>query len=136
MSLSTCCIKVQMENIPDFADLGDVLQLVDREENKKEKAICEESLLEFVSYVWPVIEPSIPFIRGWAIKAICEHLQAVTEGKIRRLLINVPPGFSKSTITSVCWPAWEWGPKNRPSTRFICASYSCLLYTSPSPRDS
>jgi hypothetical protein len=34
----------------------------------------------------------------------------VTEGRINRLLINVPPGSSKSLIVSVMWPAWEWGP--------------------------
>ena len=54
----------------------------------------ENSLIEFASYVWPVVEPAIPFIRGWAIEAIAEDLEAVTYGHIRRLLINVPPGFT------------------------------------------
>src|SRR5262249_33742155 len=43
---------------------------------------------------------------------------------IRRLLINVPPGFTKSTLVGVMWPAWEWGPRDMPATRYICASYS------------
>lgn len=84
----------------------------------------EDSLIEFVSYVWPVVEPAIPFIRGWAIEAIADHLQAVTKGHIKRLLINVPPGFSKSLLTDVFWPAWEWGPQNKPHYRYVCASYS------------
>lgn len=84
----------------------------------------ESSLIEFVDYVWPVVEPAIPFIRGWAIEAIAEHLQAVTDGYIKRLLINVPPGFSKSLLTDVFWPAWEWGPRNLPHYRYVCASYS------------
>ena len=54
----------------------------------------EDSLIEFAQYVWPVVEPAIPFVRGWAIEAIAEHLEAVTKGHIRRLLINVPPGFT------------------------------------------
>lgn len=93
------------------------LELAEREQ-------YEESLIDFAGYVWPVVEPAIPFIRGWAIQAIAEHLEAVSYGHIRRLLINVPPGFSKSLMTDVFWPAWEWGPLNRPHLRYICASYS------------
>lgn len=87
----------------------------------------ESSLIEFVDYMWPVVEPAIPFIRGWPLSAIAEHLQAVTDGQIRRLLINVPPGFSKSLLTDVFWPAWEWGPKNKPWYRYVCAAYSSHL---------
>lgn len=90
----------------------------------QEREKYEGSLIEFAEYVWPVIEPAIPFIRGWAIEAIAEHLEYVTYGHIKRLLINVPPGFTKSLFTDVFWPAWEWGPKNMPWTRYVCASYS------------
>jgi predicted phage terminase large subunit-like protein len=85
---------------------------------------AEGSLMDFAEYVWPVCEPAIPFIKGWALEAICEHLEAVTYGQIRRLLINVPPGFTKSLMTDVFWPAWEWGPRNMPHLRYVCASYS------------
>jgi len=91
---------------------------------KLEARAMEGDLLPFVRYVWPVVEPAIPFVEGWAITAIAEHLQAVTKGEIRRLLINVPPGFTKSLMTNVFWPAWEWGPQNRPWYRYVCASYS------------
>jgi len=91
---------------------------------RMEKVRAESRLIEFAEYVWPVVEPAIPFIRGWAIEAIAEHLEAVTHGHIKRLLINVPPGFTKSLMTDVFWPAWEWGPRNMPWTRYVCASYS------------
>ena len=84
----------------------------------------EGKLIDFAGYVWPVVEPAIPFIRGWAIEAIADHLQAVTDGSIKRLLMNVPPGFTKSLMTDVFWPAWEWGPCNMPWLRYMCASYS------------
>src|SRR5512143_2005873 len=84
----------------------------------------EAKLIDFAEYIWPVVEPAIPFIRGWAISAIAEHLQAVTEGQITRLLMNVPPGFTKSLMTDVFWPAWAWGPRNMPWLRYVCASYS------------
>src|SRR5712671_6014588 len=93
----------------------------------EEKNRAGANLIDFCEYVWPVVEPAIPFIRGWAIEAIAEHLQAVTEGHITRLLMNVPPGFTKSLMTDVFWPAWEWGPRNMPSLRYVCASYSSHL---------
>lgn len=90
----------------------------------KERGVYEGRLIDFAEYIWPVVEPAIPFIRGWAIDAIADHLQGVTDGHIRRLLMNVPPGFTKSLMTDVFWPAYEWGPRNMPWLRYVCASYS------------
>jgi hypothetical protein len=39
---------------------------------------------------------------------IAEHLEAVTAGQIKRLLINMPPRQSKSTCVSIMWPTWVW----------------------------
>lgn len=88
------------------------------------KIDAEESLMEFIKLTWSILEPGRTFVDGWAVHAICEHLEAVTRGEIRKLLINVPPGCMKSLTTNVFWPAWEWGPKNLPSTRYVGASYS------------
>ena len=63
--------------------------------NNPSKAKAEFSLLEFTKQAWPVLEPGVQFQVGWAVEAIAEHLQAVTEGQIKRLLVNVPPGMSK-----------------------------------------
>lgn len=92
-----------------------------------DKLDAEQSLRSYIPLVWPVIEPGREFITGWAVDAICEHLQGVTDGHIRRLVINVPPGCMKSLTTDVLWPTWEWGPRNRPQTRYVCASYSEAL---------
>ncbi len=88
------------------------------------KKKAEESLYEFVKLMWPVLEPGTTFLEGWVMAEVCRHLEAVTAGKVNRLLINVPPGFCKSLITDVFWPAWEWGPKRAPHTRYVCAAYS------------
>ncbi len=77
----------------------------------------------FVREFWPVLEPFTTLKWGWALDAICEHLEAVSDGRIKRLLINVPPGMMKSLIVSVFWPAWEWGQLNRPYLRIIGTSY-------------
>ena len=87
-------------------------------------ADAEERLIDFIQLCWDVVEPGRPFVRGWAIDAIVEHLEAVHEGQIRKLLMNVPPGFMKSLTSDVFFPAWEWGPRNRPDLRYVCASYS------------
>ena len=84
-------------------------------------------LLDYITLYWDCLEPGRKFINGWAVGAICEHLQAVTDGQIRRLLMNVPPGCMKSLTTNVFWPSWEWGPRNRPDMRYVCASYSEAL---------
>jgi predicted phage terminase large subunit-like protein len=85
---------------------------------------AEAKLIDFVRLTWRVLEPAQPLIVGWAMEAICDHLEAVSKGQIRNLLINVPPGFSKSLCTNVFWPAWEWGPRDRADLRFISWSYA------------
>lgn len=55
--------------------------------------------------------------------ALADHLEATARGEITRLLINIPPGTSKSTATSVFFPAWLWGPFGWPEARFIGCSY-------------
>lgn len=87
---------------------------------------AERSLRSFIRLLWPVLEPGRKFIDGWVIGAICEHLEAISKGQITRLLINVPPGCMKS-LSLAFWPAWEWGPQNRPDLRYVCASYSEAL---------
>lgn len=87
-----------------------------------DKGDAEQTLLDFMRLFWHITDPAQPFIIGWPIEAICEHLEAVSRGDIRTLLINVPPGFSKSTAVDVFWPAWEWGPANMPFMRYVCAA--------------
>lgn len=89
-----------------------------------DQADAAESLVEYISMCWHVLEPGRTFVRGWHIDAMCEHLQAVHDGQINRLLMNVPPGFMKSMLTDVFFPTWEWGPKDCPSYRYVAASYS------------
>lgn len=88
-----------------------------------ERHLCEGSLADFVWCAWDVLEPGQPYIHGWHVDAICEHLEAITNGDLNRLLINIPPGTMKSTLVSVFWPAWEWGPKGLPHTRIIGAAH-------------
>jgi hypothetical protein len=63
---------------------------------------------------------------------MAEHLQAVADGQIRRLLINVPPRSSKTLLTSVCLPAWLWTQRLRtylkgPQVKILAGSYGHSL---------
>lgn len=82
------------------------------------------TLAGFVREAWKVLEPGRPYVHGWHIDAICEHLEAITRGDITRLLVNVPPGTMKSLLVSVFWPAWEWGPKGLAHLQYLTTSYS------------
>src|ERR1700719_1898237 len=85
----------------------------------------EESLGAFVREAWPVLEPGRRYVHGFHIDAICEFLTAVSEGRIRRLIITVPPRHMKSILTSVLWPTWWWTA--HPESRWVFASYSARL---------
>lgn len=84
-------------------------------------------LLPFIRFYWHVLEPNTPFVEDEAIRAICLHLEAVTRGEIRRLLINVPPGFAKSLIVNCFWPAWEWSAAQQPHQRYVTFAYASHL---------
>ena len=99
-------------------DLADLV----REKDRLERDACAASLAAFVRRGWRVLEPGTPYVHGHVIDAICEHLQAVTDGQITRLLITVPPGCAKSLLCSVFWPAWEWGPRGLAHHRFLSFS--------------
>lgn len=72
-----------------------------------------------------MVEPGAPYVHGAHIEVICAHLEAVTRGDIRDLLINQPPRTSKSSLIAVMWPAWEWATS--PQRQWLFASYALPL---------
>ena len=103
------------------------MQLTQADIDAVERELCKRSLAEFAKRAWRVLEPAADLKWGWALDAICMHLEAVTDGRITRLLMNVPPGSMKSLLTGVIWPAWEWGPRNMPEMRFIGTAHEETL---------
>src|SRR6516165_6989401 len=75
----------------------------------------EENLHTFLTHAWPFIDAA-QFVDGWVIDAICEHLEAVCDGEIKRLLINIPPRCLKSSLCSVAFPAWVWAQRHASPT--------------------
>lgn len=93
--------------------------------------VAEEGLRGFIPLAWHAIEGSETSYRGnWHIDAMCDHLDAVSKGEIRRLAIAVPPRSMKSITVAIMFPAYDW-IKN-PWRRFLYSSYAHNL----SMRDS
>ena len=96
-----------------------------------DRADCEDSLYTFLMNGWKYIDPA-PFAHGWPIEAVAEHLQAVVDGDIKRLIINIPPRCAKSSLTSVAFPAFTWAQRRKsdtsgPGVQFLHASYAQSL---------
>jgi predicted phage terminase large subunit-like protein len=106
---------------------------IDRQLIDIDRSDCEDSLYKFLKGAWRYIDAS-PFTDGWPIEAVAEHLQAVVDGDIKRLIINIPPRCAKSSLTSVAFPAWTWAqprqwdsPTSGPGVQFLHASYAQQL---------
>jgi predicted phage terminase large subunit-like protein len=99
---------------PELPLEGASLVDIDRE------TVRRRGLMQFVRLAWDTVDPQA-LVESWHLEEICAHLEAVSRGELRRLIINVPPGMSKSTITSVLWPAWDWIQK--PARRWMVATY-------------
>lgn len=97
---------------------------VEKEKRRREREACKH-LMGFVRRAWPIVEPGTDYVHGWHADAFSEHLEAVTNGQLKKLLINVPPGTAKSTFCCVMWPAWVWTFK--PEWRALFATYSDAL---------
>lgn len=81
---------------------------------------CRRSLAYFVRAYWPILMPGITLHWNWHLEQICNHVQGLLEEWIKKqadpsyvlkaqnLVINCPPRSLKSTIVSICAPAWMW----------------------------
>jgi hypothetical protein len=89
--------------------------------------ILQASYYKFFQEFWDVIEPE-PLVENWHIKYLCNEVQDVAERVIRRqpklydLVINIPPGETKSTLVTVMLHPWLW--IRDPTLRIISTSYS------------
>lgn len=76
----------------------------------------------FYKYVQDVILTKPTYVDGEHIRILCDHAQQVAEGKIRRLIVTLPPRHMKSTLFSEAFPAWCIG--RDPQTEVIISSYN------------
>jgi len=84
-------------------------------------ALIRHDFMAFVELSFRHLVPA-DFLPNWHLEKICEVLENCRLGRIRRLIITVPPRSLKSICASVSFPAWLLG--HNPGAQIICASYS------------
>lgn len=103
--------------------------------NKALAELCRRKFYRFVQEFWEVIIPETP-VWNWHIEYLCDELQYLNTFVVKRLpkpydlVINIPPGTTKSTIITQMYNAWVWTID--PSQRFITSSYAHALSLSHS----
>jgi len=80
------------------------------------RELAERHLSHFCEYVYTGYQ------KNWHTEILCEALEAVESGKIRFLIIEMPPRHSKSLHVSQLFPAWVMGRDE--DVPMIIASYS------------
>ena len=114
-----------MNEINKFTDfltdeeLAKVAPMLDRLTTLDDRAEKQKDFMAFVNHVWP------QFIEGRHHKVYAEKLQAVADGKIKRLIINMPPRHTKSEFASYLFPTWLMG--RDPTKKIIQATHTAEL---------
>jgi predicted phage terminase large subunit-like protein len=89
--------------------------------DRARKDACRLDFVSFVEAIFNLLFPGRPFFMNWHIRAIVYHLEQVRLGRIKRLIINLPPRFLKSLIASIAFPAFVLG--HDPTKRLLIITY-------------
>lgn len=95
------------------------------EEQLLGNALCWNNIVDFTRQAFSIVSPEDKYVHGMQIDCVAEHLHALYEGDIKRLIINIPPRSLKSIMCTVAFPAWILG--RNPRKRIITASYGQKL---------
>jgi predicted phage terminase large subunit-like protein len=110
--------KIDLNKLPVDARKEFIKYAIKLDEKKKEEKVNQD-FLTFVKSVWP------DFVEGKHHKKIAEQFNRLAEGKINRLIINMPPRHTKSEFASFLLPAWMIG-KN-PKLKIIQTTHTTEL---------
>jgi hypothetical protein len=80
----------------------------------------------FIQKAFGQLNPQTRFLLNWHIEIMAAKLEECRLGKIRRLIINIPPRHLKSLCASIPLPAWCLG--HDPAAQILCVSYAQDLY--------
>jgi predicted phage terminase large subunit-like protein len=110
--------KIDLNKLPVDARKDFMKYAIKLDEKKKEEKVHKD-FLTFVKSVWP------DFVEGSHHKKIADQFNRLAEGKINRLIINMPPRHTKSEFASFLLPAWMIG-KN-PKLKIIQTTHTTEL---------
>src|SRR6476619_1780483 len=86
------------------------------------QVLLRQDFVSFAARCFRDLNPQADLAMNWHLEVIAAKLTAVREGKIRRLIINLPPRHLKSLMASIAFPAWCLG--HDPSAQILSVSYA------------
>ena len=95
-------------NFKDFdilsqQDKAEAVALLNRYDQLEKQDSCRKDFISYVKHLWP------DFIEGRHHKIIGEKFNKIAEGKLKRLIVCLPPRHSKSEFASTYFPSWMMG---------------------------
>ena len=85
-------------------------------------ALLRQDFTTFATRCFQQLNPQTDLAMNGHLEVIAAKLTAVFQGKIRRLIINLPPRHLKSLMASIAFPAWCLG--HNPAAQIICVSFA------------
>ncbi len=85
-------------------------------------AFLRQDFATFAARCFHELNPQTELAMNWHLEVIAAKLTAVRQGRIKRLIINLPPRHLKSLMASIAFPAWCLGQD--PSAQILCVSYA------------
>ena len=88
-------------------------------------AAVRQDLPSFIAKCFATLEPGGSYRQNWHILHIAHQLTRVSDGELKRLIVNIPPRHLKSICVTVAYTAWVMG--HDPSRKIIALSYGSEL---------
>ena len=107
-----------ISKLPEGEKAG-LLEMAQQYQDALTRERCQKNFLEFVRAMWP------GFIHGRHHAVMAKKFEAIAEGKLKRLIINMPPRHTKSEFASYLLPAWFLG--KYPGKKIIQSSNTAEL---------
>lgn len=95
--------------------------ILDYSQKQMLKYMCERSYLQFAKYAFKYRDGS-KFIVARHHKLMAKVFEMVVRGEIKRLIVNISPGYTKTELAVILF--MSWGLALNPRCKFLHSSYS------------
>ena len=113
------CFRAEFTELLSYEELQHLNRLKQAYLKKEKIEKISNNFMAFVKEMWP------EFIEGRHHKEIADKFDKIAKGKIKRLIINMPPRHTKSEFASFLLPAWMVGRK--PDLKIIQSTHTTEL---------